>query len=280
MSIVAAAWAVLMLVVALALAVPLLVILLVSVRTRPAIVSAVKFVGWAIGAVVLLVLLGYFVAAPASHSPRQAEVRNVAPSDAAHGSITTPAPGSPADFAPVSVSNVKPEWVDRAPGMRDQAYQVAVKSGLWTTQAECQRAIEGAIRKSLDEYLTNYFGDERAARLVDVDPAYLHQHLIKQPLYAETVDASVGTMQQLHALLEFDDELRAEMHRLWRQAFVSHRLRYAGAGFALVLGALAAVCGYLKLDLATGGLYTRRLRWGSALAILLVAAGAVGVCVF
>ena len=86
-------------------------------------------------------------------------------------------------------------------------------------------------------------------------------------------------MRQLHALVEFDDALRADMHRLWRQAFVTDRLRYAAGGFALLLASLAAVCGYLKIDLATEGRHRRRLRWASALAILLVAAGAVGICV-
>ncbi len=86
-------------------------------------------------------------------------------------------------------------------------------------------------------------------------------------------------MRQWHALLEFDDELRGELHRLWRAAFVSHRLRYAAGGFALAIAALGTLLAHLKLDLATGGLYRRRLRWASGLAILLVAAGAVGICV-
>jgi hypothetical protein len=285
----------LLLVIGLILGIPLLVILLIGPKSRAALMSAVRFIGWAVGCVFLLALLGYFVAVPVgpaqqtvTHTVHSTNLTAERASDSGLAPPAKPGIGSSrrlqaeaVDFAPqfTQVSSVRPDWVDRAPGIQDQTYCVTVKSGLWTTDGECQTAIQGAIVKSLDEYLTSYFGDDRAARLVDFDPAYLRQHLVKQPLYAETVDASVGSMRQLHALLEFDDDMRAELHRLWRQAFVSNRLRDAAAGFALVLAALGTLFAYLKLDLATGGQHRGRLRWASGLAILLVAAGAVGICV-
>ena len=279
--------------VGLALGIPLLVILLINPKSRAVMASAMRFTGWAVGCVVLLALLGYFVAVPSQPHWQHAEqpivhevhsIRHVAESATipeTARTTTEPAPGSSVNFTPNSgqVTTARPDWVDRAPGIQGQTYCVAVKSGLWTTDGECQQAIQTAIVKAVDEYLTNYFGDDRAPQLVAIEPAYLRQHLVKQPVYSETVDASVGSMRQLHALVEFDDDLRAELHRLWRQAFVSNRLRDAAGGFALVLAALGTLFAYLKLDLATGGQYRRRLRWASGLAILLVAAGAVGICV-
>ena len=103
-------------------------------------------------------------------------------------------------------------------------------------------------------------------------------NLIEQPLYAETVEKSVGDMQQLHALLEFGDNARAQIREAWRQAAIPRRLRWAACGFAAVLATIAIVLAALRLDLASGGKHRRRLRWGTALTILLVACSACGLC--
>ncbi len=292
---------------ALAVGIPLLVVLLVHPKSRRAIVSALRFAGWAIVCVTLLVLIpGSFFHVRFHTAPAGGQAGTGTTEPAAdHVVAPPPVPytaGPPAADLPIVevphapapshvaslregllpsriVQDVRPPWVDQPPGNEGPTYNMPVKSGLWTTEAECQQALQGTIAKAVDEYLASYLGDDRAAQWIDIDPAYLRQRLIRQSMYAETVDASVGKMQQLHALLEFDDQLRAEFQRLWRQACVSHRLRYAGGGFALILTALAALFGYLKLDLATGGRHSGRLRWASALAILLVAAGAVGICV-
>jgi hypothetical protein len=279
--------------VGLILGIPLLVILLVNPKSRTVLASIVRFMGWAAGCIALLVLLGYFVAVPSKSTqhdnpqwiqdpnPAATRVTQTTVERTSHdGDLATGQPQA-AGLAPIfaTVSSVRPDWIEQAPGIQGQKYCMAVKSGLWTTDGECQQAIDGAITKALGEYLASYFGDDRAAQLVAIDPVYLRQQLVKQPLYAETVDASVGTMRQWHALLEFDDDLRAELRRLWQQASVSNRLRDAAGGFALVLAALGTLFAYLKLDLATDGQYRGRLRCASGLAILLVAAGAVGICV-
>jgi hypothetical protein len=258
-----------------ALAIPALVLLAVSPRTSRATVAATKFLAWVAGSFVLLGLLGWFVHDSGADHP----VGGPRPLPASTRSIHGQAATAETIVGQVAISNSRPDWVDRPAMLEEQTYRVEVKSGLYVTPAECQRGLNAAIAAAVERYVTIYFGDERAAALVNLEPAYLRQHLIRQPLYAETVDASVGPMQQLHALLEFDDEMRAELHRLWRQAFVSDRLRYVGGAFSLLLAAIAAAWGYLKLDLATRGAYTRRLRWAAALAILLMAAGAVGICV-
>ena len=60
-------------------------------------------------------------------------------------------------------------------------------------------------------------------------------------------------MHQIHALLEFDDDARADFHHRWHDAIVTDRLWYAGSGAALVLALLGTLYGYLRLDLRTGG---------------------------
>jgi hypothetical protein len=155
--------------------------------------------------------------------------------------------------APAGTTQQRPDWVDHAAELRGQTYRLPVKSGLWTTEAECDQALAGAIAKAVDGYMATYLGDDHAADWVRLDSDHLRRQLVRQPVYAEVVQASVGPMQQLHALVEFDEPLRAELQSLWHQALVSYRLRCAAGGFALVLAALGAVFGYLKFDLRRAG---------------------------
>ena len=115
------------------------------------------------------------------------------------------------------------------------------------------------------DYLANYFGDDAGGRLGRLSSRPIsRQHLVKQPLYAETVDASVGT----DAAIARPGRIRRSrcgptLHRLWRQAFVSDRLRYAGGGFALVLAASARCSPISSSTWPPAGAIARRLRWAA-----------------
>ena len=87
-------------------------------------------------------------------------------------------------------------------------------------------------------------------------------------------------MRQLHALVEVDEPLRGELQRLWRQASVAHRLRWAAAGFGLVLAALGALYAYLQRDLRRGGAAGGRLPQAATLTIICIAAGAASAARF
>jgi hypothetical protein len=103
-------------------------------------------------------------------------------------------------------------------------------------------------------------------------------NLIEQPLYAETVESLVGPMQQQHALLEFGDNARAQIREAWRQAAIPRRLRWAACGFASVLAIVGVLLAALRIDLASDGRHRGRLRWATAVTILLVVGSAWGLC--
>ncbi|HEX4143889.1 MAG TPA: hypothetical protein VHY91_10175 [Pirellulales bacterium] len=105
-------------------------------------------------------------------------------------------------------------------------------------------------------------------------------NLIEQPLYAETVETSVGEMQRLHALLELGENARAQIREAWRQTLVPRRVRWAACGFAAVLAIVGLLLAALKFDLASGGKHRARLRWATTLTILLVVGSALGLCLF
>jgi len=103
-------------------------------------------------------------------------------------------------------------------------------------------------------------------------------NLIEQPLFAETVQTSVGPMHELHALLEFGDNARAQIRQAWWRTLIPLRLRWVTCGFGAVLAIIGVLLAALRFDLASGGKHRGRLRWATALTILLVACSAWGLC--
>ena len=99
--------------------------------------------------------------------------------------------------------------------------------------------------------------------------------LVKQEFGEVVQSESVGPMQQIHALLEFDDEARADFHSRWRDAVVTNRLWYAGSATALVLAMLGTFYSYLTLDLRMGGAHKGQLRLAATLVAMIVVAGAL-----
>ncbi len=173
-------------------------------------------------------------------------------------------------------SDGRPAWVETPGKLVGEVYSVSVKSGLYVDVPECQRALEEAIEQEANKYIEDYIGPG-ASQLVNVSPAWLRTHVKKKEFAEVRTSDSVGPMHQLHALLEFDDDARAEFQNRWRQSVITSRLWFVGSAATLVLALLATFYGYLRLDLRTGGQQKGRLQLAAALVALVVAAGALAV---
>ncbi len=105
----------------------------------------------------------------------------------------------------------RPAWVETNGELQAARYSIAVKSGLFVTEAECEAGLEKVEQEAVKDYVEAYLGSE-AAELVVLDSKYIQDTLVKAR-YHEVVTKSVGDMQQLHALLVFDDDVRTELHQ-------------------------------------------------------------------
>jgi len=168
----------------------------------------------------------------------------------------------------------KPDWVGSTPRMAGDAYQMTVCVGPYTTPAECEAGLPEAVLKAVAHYAEVGLGLNWSGQ-IRVD-ANLLQRLI-QDRWIETRSFSIGPMTQLHVLLRFDREAKNLVLDEYRRGALAGRLAAFGAAAFLVLGFLAVGFGYLKADLATGGVYRGRLRWTAAAIILVMMAAAVAV---
>jgi hypothetical protein len=191
---------------------------------------------------------------------------------------------SPLDVPPDAVVVAKrPKWTEEPDHkVGDNTYIVVVRSGLAMTPYELDKQLDLAMAEACREYLIGVIPE---AENMGIPNEYLRNKVLKAQ-HTETVqrqfDAPAGFddpgamtyVRETWGRLEFDPEVKRDLEHMWEQQVAERRLWQFGGVGGLVLAVLASVLGYLRLDTATKGFYTRTLRWGAAAVILgLLAAG-------
>ena len=187
--------------------------------------------------------------------------------------VEQPAPSADTSVTAEKPEPQRPEWVDQPGRLQGTVYRLSVKSGLFVTREECERALQSKVLAAINDYGDNLLG-AGAGRKIPVDPDFIRG--LQKAHYEETVtSATVGPMRQIYVLLEFDDAARAQFAGLWQAAVVSDRLARVTLGAGVVLGMLAIAFGYLKLDLMASGQTRGRLRLAAGVAIIVLTTTAV-----
>lgn len=189
--------------------------------------------------------------AKATTDETQAESAIVLPAE----DTTPPAPPAP-----------RPKWLDEPTGLVNGVYYTIVVAGPHSTRADCDEELPAKLTEAVNRYIDSYLG-EGASHLVSLPPGYVKDEIV-QADYEETYNASFGPMKNLHVQLAFDRKVCSELKRRYHQALADLRMKEVAIGGGSVLLLLGAMFSYLKLDTATRGYYTGRLRVATALAIL------------
>ncbi|MBL7043700.1 MAG: hypothetical protein ISR77_34030 [Pirellulaceae bacterium] len=213
--------------------------------------------------------------------------------DSATPDVDVTAPTEEADDATIEIDTSTivrrdpppPDWVESENVLTGETQSMAVSSGPHVKERDCRRSLEEELKKSVDAYVNHYLGNVygdlfEASSSVDYDIEYINNNLVRKR-HAEVLHVSFGPMHQMHALLEFDPDFRAELDsrrgeldKRWRQIVGAGRLTGAALAFGFILALLGVVFGYFRLDTATRGYYTARLQFASAVVILtLIVAG-------
>lgn len=164
------------------------------------------------------------------------------------------------------------DWVSQPPGIVGKsAYCKAVKVGPYASYEEAEYALLVEIHRETVRYMVEYLRLNGAGRL-EIPNQYIRGQIVVDE-WVETVDTSVadlakehddlldaGEMVTLHALMAFTPPVQRELSDYWRSEIVNSRLVWTGglAGFVVLL--LSTVFSYLKIDTATKGYYSGRLK--------------------
>lgn len=166
----------------------------------------------------------------------------------------------------------KPAWVDEPKRLVGNDYFVTVTVGPHADRELCDRAMTEELRRATEQYIDQLIGAEGAGQLVRLPMSDVRRQIVQEE-YQETVQASFGPMINLHALLKFDKEMQQRIVLAHEQALVRGRIGMAAGGSGLLMVILGTMFGYLKLDTATRGYYSGRLKIAAAAVILTAVAG-------
>lgn len=168
----------------------------------------------------------------------------------------------------------RPAWVDAPGGFENGVYRTIAVSDPYTTKQEADVALNYQMMEVTRRYLEKL--DVPLPDQLPLDTAYIRLKICKDE-FTEVLDTSVGPMRRVHVLMEFDAAVAEDLKRRLHGLLVHQRITQAGAAAVWVLALLGTVFGYLKLDTATKGSYTRRLQLGAAGAILALVAAALAI---
>jgi hypothetical protein len=215
-------------------------------------------------------------------------------SSSSEGSGTVEAPPSPESPAPspsssdpvlevpptdeVVIPPGRPSWVEQDPEtISNGVHSIPVSSGPFKRHIDAIRGLDAALMAETSRYIADHVGSELASTFLRYDAATIRRDLVKPGnIYEEKiVSPTTGDMFQIHALVEIDQNFRANLDQQWQQVRATSRLTqlglFAGAGLLLI----GSIFSYFRLDTATRGYYTGRLQFLTAAAILAVIGGGV-----
>jgi hypothetical protein len=83
------------------------------------------------------------------------------------------------------------------------------------------------------------------------------------------------TMYETHVMLTLDQHDRHVIEERLQSVEIRRRVRLAGSGAGLLIGLIATLWGYLKLDTASRGYYSGRLKLAAGAAAIALVSGAL-----
>ena len=175
-----------------------------------------------------------------------------------------------------------PAWLNAPTGkQRDGSYHLIVKSGPFKTRMECDKELGHLVAQEVDGYVKLLLGGDAIRRAMGdrfrgstLLTASELQGLVRET-WQERVKAAypVGEMVSVHALVAITPPMQRLMESRFHERVGTQRAGQAAVASGGLLGLLAIVYGYLRLDTLTRGYYTRRLRLAAAAMILGVVGG-------
>ncbi len=178
-------------------------------------------------------------------------------------------PEASARRAPVQLQILaeRPAWIDEPPASREGVYYLTAVEGPFSSREECEQILPRLFEQLARRYELMYLDET-----FDLPFSQLMDEGVCREAYIGPHDsAELGTMFQVHALAGFDDRFRGLLRQVRRDALVHQRVIATCSLAGLLLGMMGTVFGYLRLDTATKGFYSGRLK--------LLAVSLMAVCV-
>lgn len=182
-----------------------------------------------------------------------------------------------ADAADGPSSRPRPTWADEKGLVKSGSdYYATIKVGPFHEDV-LDREVAFALPAATYELVDTIVGQQGAGVRVDLPLHFIRDELIDDQWVGEYESKRFDLlgMKEYYARLKFSEPARQEIRRRYNEAVVQQRLGYAGSMAGFLLLVLATLFGYLRLDTATRGYYSGRLKLAAAATILAGSAATV-----
>jgi hypothetical protein len=179
---------------------------------------------------------------------------------------------------------ISPEWFDRVVEGRfsspDESYEVIVKGRRSYSEERAHGDARMRLEEAVDQWLAPDVPMDWTPSTQQLDSLIVERHVQQVDLDPEAlgVDPSLSAPEVLYVAgyaINLSPDRRAEFIHTYERQLGDQRMTLAGGALAFVLSILAIIVGYIRVDEATRGYYTTRLRLLAG-----VAAGAAAVAAY
>ncbi len=161
-------------------------------------------------------------------------------------------------------ASTKPDWVGKPDMPLETGYAHAIQAGPYPSEPEAYKhLLIEAEKYTRDYYIQREFGAEAADKII-IDRDYLQREILKKPTWAAPSKHEFeGEMEDwitLHGRLEYTSNTRAYFAKQWAEVMAQRNLWGICIVATSVLALIGTLLGYFRLDTATKGYYTTRLK--------------------
>ncbi len=189
------------------------------------------------------------------------------------------------DVETIRLDQPRPDWIQNQAAQANDNRVVVIATAQCPTRVEARRALDAAIRDRIAEHLEFSLPDQPLG--TDwFDAAYVNQHIIgagHKVIVQELVEPEL--MEHLveltpdmklayrgYARLQLDDALTKHVLDQRREQLAWNRVKHWGLGYLALIGGIAIVFCYLRMESLTRHHYSHRIQLLAVLlAVLLLA---------
>lgn len=176
----------------------------------------------------------------------------------------------------------RPEWTKElnwrlVRSNEGEAWQTAIHAGPEASGFSLEKDLDREIVNRLRQFLQEKISPDAASvvNLHERDGKLWRSRLVTaehETIHERNVADEPIILHEKWLRLELDQPAQQHLRQRYEQGLVEQRLTLAGVAAGLMLAVLGTIFSYLKIDTATRGFYTGRLRFGTGLTILVILA--------
>ncbi len=171
-----------------------------------------------------------------------------------------------------------PSWIEKEQWREDDIRVVVLRTEGFLLQSHATMALVDLVRKKVREEI-DLLVHNGASEMVSLPESYVEANLVKDELILDSrqLNPSFAGREKYYgfAKLHFSAAFRSMIEDRYQRNFRTGRLTWTGVLTATVLGWLAVVWAYLRLDQMTRHFYSRRLQTGAIVLAVVILAVAI-----